>query len=263
MTTNHARSWAATTATTIAFAALTSALFGGCGLVRTLAGADIDLEQLAKAREAAVLQQRWMASARLAQRLAKHDDIEDADIVCYLSEDAVNRAAAQLVSTRGWIDPDTRYVIRGVTVRLYNGSAMATLSLEAHNTRYDVRVNLAMDCLLSLGFEKVELVAELTPFQVSPDVSTGALLSSASDIIRDMIEIKLSNLGKEFPPIRFPVDFAKSMPVEGGAFAVRDKLNMDVRTPNRVLLYTLSVKEILIFERKAMISFNIPKVQVK
>ena len=235
----------------------------GCSAIRTLAGADVDLHQLAKAREAAVLEKRWQASAQLAQRLSKGGGVGNADVLCYLSENAVNKAAAQLVLTTGWIDPVTSYVIKDVSVRLYNGSALAALSLDALNSTYDVRVDLMMDCLLTFGFERGELFAELTPFQIAPGVSTGALLSSASDIIRDIVEIRLSNLKKEFPPVRFPVDFAKAVPIHGGFFMIRDRMNMNIQTPQRVLQYTLSLKDILIFEKKALLSFTIPTVRVK
>jgi hypothetical protein len=239
------------------------ASLSGCVVVRKLAGADVDLEQLAKAREAAMLEKRWLASAQLAQRLAKGDPVERGDVVCYLSEAAVNKAAAQLIATEGWIDAVTRYTIKDVAVALHNGSALATLSLDALHTGYGVHVDLRMDCLLSLGFEKGELFAELTPFQVMPNVTTGALLSSVSDIIRDIVEIRLSNLKKEFPPVRFPVDFATAVLLQGDTFRIRDKLNMNLQTPHRVVQYTLSLTEILIFEKQALLSFSIPKVEVK
>jgi hypothetical protein len=242
---------------------LLSASLDGCVVVRTLTGADVDLEQLAKAREAAMLEKRWLASAQLAQRLASRTPVDRGDILCVLSEEAVNKAARQLEGTAGWIDPSTSYTIKGVSVTLYNGCALASLSLDALHTGYNVRVDLRMDCLLSLGFEKGELYADLTPFQVSPAVTTGSMLSSVSDIIRDLLEIKLSNLKKEFPPFRFPVDFAKVIALPGGTFPVRDKLTMNIQTPPRELQYTLTLTEILIFERKALLSFSIPKVQVK
>ena len=235
----------------------------GCFIVRPIAGANIDHHQLQKAREARVLEVRHDGAEQLSRRLDNGDAIENADLSFYFSESLLNKAAAQLDSVTGWIDSLTSYSIRSIRVKLYNGSAIATVSMAAYNHDYDVDVDLLMDCLLLFSIDNGKFYARLEPFNVVPTVKASGMISSVEGIIEDIVTMRLSTLGDNLPPIQFPVDFNNQFPVQANYVEVRTGMNMNITTPAQVLQYNLSLKEVLIFKEKLFLALNVKKAGVK
>ena len=234
----------------------------GCFILRPFAGANIDIEQLQKAREAKVLEIRRDGAKRLSQRLTKGDSISNADLSFYFSEALLNKAASQLDSTTGWLDSLTSYSIRNIRVKLYHGSAIATISLAAFNHEYDVDVNLLMDCILAFKIDSGKFFATLEPFNVVPNVKASGMIASLEGIIQDIVTMKLSTLSDNLPPIQFPVDFNNQFPVQGNSVQVRTGMNMNITTPPQILKYFLVLKEVLIFKEKLFLAMNVKKVGV-
>lgn len=235
----------------------------GCFIIRPIAGATIDHHRLQKAREARVLEVRHDGAQRLSRRLENGDPIENADLTFYFSESLLNKAAAQLDSVTGWIDSLTSYSIRSIRVKLYNGSAIATVSMAAYNHNYDVDVDLIMDCLLLFSIDNGKFYARLEPFNVVPTVKATGMISSVEGIIEDIVTMRLSTLSDNLPPIQFPVDFNNQFPVQANYVEVRTGMNMNITTPAQVLQYNLSLKEVLIFKEKLFVALNVKKAGVK
>lgn len=239
-----------------------SLFFSGCFILRPVAGANIDIEQLQKAREAKVLEVRLAGAERLSQRMAKGDSVGNADLTFYFSEALLNKASSQLDGATGWIDSLTSYNIHSIRVKLYNGSSIATVSLSAFNHEYDVDVNLLMDCVLSFKIDSGKFYATLEPFNVVPNVKAGGMIGQFDGIIQDIVTLKLSTLSDNLPPIQFPVDFNNQFPVQANSVQIRTGMNMNVSTPAHILKYSLALKEVLIFKEKLFLAMNVKKVGV-
>jgi hypothetical protein len=237
-------------------------LASGCAVVRTMAGANIDAERFERAREAATWKVRSDAAAELAARLAK-GPVDDADITVTLGEALVNKAAAQLTGCRGWIDASTDYTITSVAVALRSGSAIASLSLTAHNDAWAVDVELVMDCVLTFAIEKDMLVSRYEPFNIAPVVRTDGVLGGMEDIIRDLIKVKVSRLGQDLPPMTYPVDLTNTLPVTASHVPVRGPVNLILDSPARNVLLRLRLKEVLIFDRKAVVALTLAGAEVR
>ncbi|MCK9408580.1 MAG: hypothetical protein M0R68_05540 [Bacteroidetes bacterium] len=238
-------------------------IFQGCFILRPFTGADFDLAQLQRAREARVMQIRLSGAHSLADRMANGDSVGNADMSFYFSEVLLNKAASQLDSTTGWLDSLTSFNIRSIRIKLYNGSAIATISMAAYHHGYDVNVNLLMDCILTFGIDSGKFYATLEPFNVVPNVKASGMIASMEGIIGDILTMKLSTLSDNLPPIQFPVDFNNQFPVQASAVQVRTGLNMDISTPAQMLNYSLALKEVLIFKEKLFVAMNLKNVGVK
>lgn len=238
-------------------------LLSGCFLVRPFAGADVDQEQLRAAREAKVAEVRLQGAERLARRLAQPDPVGNADLTFYFSEALLNKTAAQLDGSTGWLDSLTSYNIRSVRVKLYNGSAIATISMAAFQHEYDVDVDLLMDCLLTFAVDSGRFYARLEPFNIVPAVKASGVIASMEGIIQDILSIKLSTLNDYLPPIQFPVDFQNRFPVPANRIEVRSGINMDITTPAQQVLYSLAVKEALIVTGKVVVALNVKHAGVE
>ena len=241
---------------------LCSLNFIGCFILRPIAGANIDIDQLQKAREAKMMEVRYDGAQRLQQRLSGGDDIHNADVTFYFTERLLNKAASQLDSTTGWLDSLTSYSIRNIRVQLYHGSAIATVSMAAYNHEYDVDVHLLLDCILTFKIDSGKFFATLEPFNVVPNIKAAGMISSLDGIIQDIVTMKLSSLNDNLPPIQFPVDFNNQFPVASNTVHVRTGMNMDISTPPQTLKYSLALKEVLIFREKLFIAMNVRKVGV-
>lgn len=242
--------------------ALTQAL-SGCAIVKKLAGADIDEAQFAKAREAKAAETRANAAMALEKRLSTGDPIENADILIYLSETSINLIAKQYENTSGWLDKSTSYMIKKVDVKIKNGAAVATLGLIAKNSSWSVDVDLNMDCLLTLETIGGELAIKLEPFNISPEVKAGGLLSSADEIIKNLIKINLAKIGEQMPKIKFPLNYTNSFSMPESKFKINNKVNMEIYNPQRLVNYELKIKEVLFFTGKAFVAINIVNPEVK
>ncbi len=239
-----------------------SMLCAGCFAVRPIAGVDVDLERLAKAREATVMSVRHEAVRELAVRLGDLRRIDAADMSLSITEAALNKAAVQLDSASGWLDSLTTYRIRHTAMAVHNGSAIATITLAAHSMEHDIDVDMVMDCLVTLRIENGVLKAHLEPFNIAPEVTARGFKKLASGIIRDLISIRMSTMAESLPAIEMPIDLHNHMTLEGRDVSVRNGLNTDVHIGERRLSYDMVIRDVLCFERSIYISFALTKIGV-
>lgn len=238
-------------------------IFQGCFLVRKIAGADIDSLQFERAREAKMYEIRLAALGNLNKRLTESKDLEDSDFSVYLSRDLLERIVRQYESSSGWLDASTSFTINEANLALKDGSAVVSLLLSAYNSSYNVSVDLKMDCILSITSKGNDLSAQIEPFNITPQVSAAGILSSAEDLIRDLIKINVANLGNQFPELKIPVSFSNTFKFESSRSEVRDKINLVVSQPQRNIQYQLILKDIFIFRDAVFVSMNIGKVDIK
>jgi hypothetical protein len=238
-------------------------LFSGCALVRSMAGGNVDRERYELAREAAAMEIRHRAALQLSDRLLQEPDPTDADLVLQLEEDFVLRMLDQLEGRRGWLDPETPYVIDSIDGDLHHGSALVALHLRVRNEGYGVDVRLLMDCRLALLPDGDALRVEFEPYHVSPDVAAGGLLSAAEDLISDVIRVKLGTLRDQFPPMRLPLGIEDQVQIDGSVTRVQGTPNLVIDTPRRLLTYDLRLRDVLIFDRHVLVSANLASLRVK
>lgn len=236
--------------------------FTGCFILRPATGANFDKEQIAKAREAKLLDIRLQAVQRLRERLLSGKPIDNADFSFFFNQEMLNNAASQIDSTTGWLDSLNSYFIRSIRITLNNGSAIASLNLAVYNYQYDVDVDLVVDCLLDFSVENGKLRARFEPFTIVPSVSAGGILSTVSGVLEDLVELKLSEISRTFPPIELPINFANALPLPEHTASIRTGINMDVRIPSQTIYYSLQLKEVLIFKTVLFVALNLKDVSV-
>ncbi len=241
---------------------LTTLLLPGCFIVRKIAGADVDPVQYLIAREAVITKLKFKATSELTKRLTNGNPIDDADILIYLSEKLINNLAAQYIGTSGWLDESTSFSIDSVNVIIENGVAVASLAGIADNHEYGVGAAIALDCLLNINREKDDLLLTLEPFNITPVVRAGFLLSPAEDIIKDLLLVNLGELSKQFPGIKIPLDFHNKIFVDESKVRVKDKINLSIVNPERIVYYKMNLKEILFFKGKVFISLDLKDVNI-
>lgn len=235
----------------------------GCTVVRTMAGANVDHEQYAKAREAASLETRYRGALRLADRLQKGKDPADADIVLQLQEDFLVRTLQQLRGRQGWLDAETSYRIDSVAAEMHPGSALVTLNLLARNGAYGVDVRLLMDCRLALIPDGDAIVLEIEPYNVTPAATAGGMLSAATELIEDVIRVKLGTMKDQFPPMRLPMGFDDQIAIDGTSSKVKGKPNLVINAPRRIIDYKLRVADVLLFDKVALVGINLESIEVR
>lgn len=238
-------------------------MLAGCFAVRPLTGTDVDLNQLALAREAAVMNVRYDAAKDLSLRLADRRSADAADMTLSLSEAVLNKAAVQLDSTSGWLDPVTKYRILHTSIAVHNGSAIATLSLSAHNDEHNVDVDMVLDCLVTLRIEKTMLKAHLEPFHIAPEVSAHGLKKLASGLIRDLISIRLSAIAGTLPSIDIPIELHNQVTLPGNDVVIRNGMQMGIHTGERTLSYDMTITDVRFYEKNVFIAFALSKIGVK
>jgi hypothetical protein len=246
----------------ILFAALVAAsMLQGCALVRSIAGGNIDREQYDRAREAVMLEARYLAALRLGQRLQQVNDPLDADLSLILSENLIDNTLRQLRGRSGWLDRETPYVIDSIATVLYHGSGVASMRLSVYSKRHNVSVSLLMDCLLAFIPGEQDLRIEMEPFNVQPAVQAPGLLSIAEDIIADVIRVKLGSMKEEFPPVRLPLSFADVYTIDGTSNELRGKVNVKLDAPRRMLSYQLRIQDVLIFDDMLVLTATLADVR--
>ncbi len=228
-----------------------------------MAGADVDLEQLSKAREAAVMKVRYDAAQDLLLKLGDQHNVDSGDMSLSLTEAALNKAAVQLDSASGWLDSVTTYSIHHTSIAVYNGSAIATIALSAHSSEHNVDVDMLLDCLVTLRIEKAVLKARLEPFNIAPEVTAHGLKKIVSGIIRDVISIRLSSIAAALPAIEFPIELRNHLTIPGNDMHVHHGLNMSIHIPERTLSYDMTIKDVRFLEKNIFISFALSKIGVK
>lgn len=236
-------------------------LLQGCAVVRSIAGGNIDREQYARAREATMLETRYTAALRLADRLQRNSRIDDADATLMLSEQLVNEAVGQLRGRRGWLDRTTPYTIDSIRAVLYHGSAIASLHLTARSEAHNVDVRLIMDCLLAFTPQDKALRIDIEPFNVVPAVQASGLLTAAEEIIEDVIRVKLGSLKEQFPPMLMPLSFEDTMPVDGVRSEVRSKVNLVLDSPRRLIAYNVRIMDVLLFDGMVVVTVQLDNVK--
>lgn len=235
----------------------------GCTVVRSIAGANVDHERYAKAREAASLETRYRGALRLAERLQRGADPADADIVLQLQEDFLVRTLQQLRGRTGWLDRETSYRIDSVDAAMFPGSALVTLDLRARSEGYGVDVRLLMDCQLAIIPDGDALLLEFEPYNVTPAATAGGMLAAAEELIEDVIRIKLGTLKEQFPPLRLPMAFDDMIAIDGTSSRVKGKPNLVISSPRRLVDYKLRVTDVLLFDRIALVGITLESIAVR
>lgn len=238
-------------------------LTNGCFLAKKMAGADIDGESFAKAREAKIYSSRLAELEKLKAKSPRFAELQKSDFTLYLNESLLNKIAKQYVGQSGWLDESTSYSITGVNLSVKNGGAFANLSLLAKNTKFNVDVDLIMDCLLLIVEENGELRIKIEPFNISPNVSTGILLSGTSEIIGNLIKLNLAKMGETMPKIAIPMSVDNNFSITGSTTNINDKIKMAINNPNRYLNYKLKILDVLFFEGRAMVAINFESAEAK
>lgn len=237
-----------------------SVFSSGCFILRPVAGANYDKEQVAKAREAKMYEVRLEAARRLQQRLASNQPIENSDFTFSFNQEMFNTVASQLDQTTGWIDSLNSFFIRSIRIALNNGSAIATLDLSVFNHQHNVNVDMLADCLLDFSVENGKLYARFEPFSLSPSVSASGAAGILNDIIADLIALKISEMSRQLPTIEMPIDFENQFPIPQNSFSLRSGINTDIVVSGKTIAYALQLKEILILKNAVMVGMNLTKV---
>jgi hypothetical protein len=235
----------------------------GCFLAKKIAGADIDNEQFDKAREAKVMAMRAQNLEILSRKLEKESSALNFDLVFSFSQDLLNRVVKQYDSTSGWFDNDTKYFIKNMNLKLVNGSAIVSIGMLAKSSKYNVDVDLITDCMLSFEISNNELALHLEPFNISPNVKAGGMLSSADELIKNLIKINLANLEKSLPQMKFPLVFNNKIPIRKNNIELKDKVNMAINIPESTISYKVKLKDVLCLSGSVLITMNIENVEVK
>jgi hypothetical protein len=240
---------------------LAGMLLQGCALVKSIAGANIDRERYAFAREAAMLETRHIAALRLNERLQRGFSIDDADAALILSEQLVADAMQQLRGRRGWLDRNMPYTIDSIAAVLHHGSASASMKLSVRSEAQNVNVLLIMDCVLAFVPRGNDLLIEMDPFNVQPAVQAPGLLSVAEELIEDVIRVKLGSMKEEFPPVLMPLSFDDVFTIDGAKSEVRSKVNLVLDSPRRMLAYKLRIADLLVFDEMVVLTLNLGEVK--
>lgn len=209
-----------------------------------------------------MLQLKAQSASKLAERLNNSEPIDNADIILYLDEKFISTIARQYEATSGWLDESTNYIVKKAQIKLYNGSANATLSLMANNITHNITVDLNLDCIFSIQDANGSLFARLEPYNIYPTVTASGLLASSEEIIENLVKINLAELGKNFKDIIIPLDFNNTLTLPGKAFKVKDKINLIATNSERTINYSLKIKEILIFDGKILIAINLNNIEL-
>ncbi len=234
----------------------------GCTIIKKLSGSDIDAEQFAKAREAKISEIRLKNLERLTARLQSGNDIYNSDFNFALSRDLITKIVRQYENSSSWLDEDTPYRIKTVSVELNNGSAIASLAIQAYNKFYKVNVNLVMDCLISVEPSGSDLEIKIEPFNISPNVKAGWTPEIFEEIIGDIIKLNLADIGNKLPPLKIPLDIENNFEIKGDDIVVKDKINLLINNPSRTINFKLRLQDVLIFSEAVFLSLNIDKVGV-
>ena len=237
-------------------------LLSNCSAVKWAAGANIDAEEFEKARVAKMYEERFKAAKKLSERMEKNDPIDNADLTFYLSPNLLKMLLKQYENSTGWLDQATNYTIKSLDLNLHYGSAIVTASLDAKNSKYGVVVKLNLDLIMTVEIDSNKLYIRLEPFNISPAVSAGGILSATEEIIQNLIKINLADIGKQLPISQIPVDFNNKFQMQDTKMTIKDKINMNIYSPARSIEYKLKLKEILIFESAVFVALNEDKVTV-
>lgn len=235
----------------------------GCFIIKKMAGADIDNEQFDKAREAKMLEIKALNLESLSKKLDKGSNALSFDLVFNFSEELLNKVLHQYDSTSGWFDPETKYFIKSMNLKVENGSALVSMGMIANSLKYNVDVDLVTDCLLTFEIINNELVLRLEPFNISPNVTAKGVLSSADEIIKNLIKINLADLEKNLPQMKFPVSFTNQVKIDKNVIDITEKVNLSITVPDSRINYRLKIKDIICLSKQVLLTMNVENVEVK
>jgi hypothetical protein len=238
-------------------------ILSSCSVIKKFAGADIDEEQFAKAREAKILEMRYEYALKLNQKLSNNSAALNTDINISLSSDLVQKIVRQYEGSNGWLDEKTSYTINKITTVLLFGSASATMELLAHNDTYNVNVHLLMDCLIVFDVYNQDLVVKVEPYNISPDVKAGGIIGALEGIISNLVKINVGDISKNFPPLKYPVNFINQFTIQKSFVQIKDKLNMNIYNPQKTISYKMKLNDVLINEGTVYVALSIENVEIK
>ncbi len=237
-------------------------LLSSCTIVKKITGTDIDPVRFEKAREAKMLEIRSEFAGKMAKKIIDRT-FDKSDITISISQSFINQIVKEYIGSTGQLDQNTSFVINNITPTLNYGSAIISIELEAFNSSHNVTVFLAMDCILAFATDKNEINIRFEPFNIAPVAVTKGLLSSASEIIENLIKINLADLSKKFPPITLPINFKNNFEIKETNTKISDKINLAIKVPERKINYTVSINDIFIFTDNILIALNIDEISVK
>lgn len=235
-----------------------------CSIVRKFAGADIDPEEFALARKARMLEVQSTAFEKQLNYLSKGGVNQQADIVIKINESFLNKLASQYNNASGWLDNENSFTIQSTKIALSFGSATASISLLAHNHKYNVDVNLVSDCIVQLERNDTTIAVnispvlkmKLVPYNIDVDVAAYGVVSYFKEIVKNLVKINLGNLEKSLPPIQIPLEFENKINIPQVDFLNKEKVNLQFTSKSREISLNAQIKEILIFDGFALISAN-------
>jgi len=233
-----------------------------CFIAKKMTGADIDEERFDKARESKIALVKAKSMEELSDKLSK-TNVKDNDVYFTMSQVFLNKILKQYSLTGGWLDKDTKYFINNMNLTIENGFAIASVDLTVNSLDYGVDVDLIADCILSFETVKQELVLHLEPFNITPKVKASGVLSSADEIIKNLIKINLGDLEKKLPEIKIPLVFNESVKFEKNSITVKDKINLEITIPESEINYKISIKDVYCFSGLVCITMYLDFVKVK
>lgn len=233
-----------------------------CSIVKKMAGADIDSLQFAKAREAKILEIRLNSIKKLKKRLENNSPIQNADMSFFISENVINNLAQCYIGSKGWLDATTSYTVDSVSLHILNGASILSIKMKANSSKFNVDVNMALDCLLDLEMVNNELITKIEPFNISPIVDARGILGASDEIISNLIKINLADIGNKFPPFKIPVDFANEFKINRTKTNIKDRINLSVISPDILLKYNIKIHEILMFDNRIYVAVNINNIDI-
>lgn len=246
-------------------------VLSSCSLVKKFAGADIDPEQFALARKAQMLKIQSNSIESQFNHLANKNPNLQSDITFKINESFLNKLAVQYKNRTGWLDNETSFVIEDVRITLNFGSAIATISLFAHNKKYNTDVNLVSDCIVH--FEKSDSVIstnetpmlkmKLTPYNINVAVESKGIIGYFKEILQNRIKISLANLENSLPAIQIPLSFENKIEIPPINLVNNEKVNFKLTSSKHQIITTTRIDDFLVFDGFVMICANIIKYDIK
>lgn len=238
-------------------------LVSGCSIIENIAGVGFDSEQFEKAREMKVLELQYQNAKKLEKILQSNFTLFESDLTLILDENMLNKLLDQYETATGMLDESTDYLIKDVKAKVNNGSAIATLELSAHNNKHNVDVNLNMDCLILIVQDKQDLLLQIEPFNIAPTTITRGFYSAVKETINKIIKLNLSNLNKNLPPLKIPLNVQNNLIISGSKNEIKSKLNLTINNPERKIKYNFKIVDIIFFQGRIVIGMNLDKIEVE
>jgi hypothetical protein len=141
-----------------------------------------------------------------------------------------------------------------VDLKLFNGCAIATMIINARLDTYNVEFDVSLDCLVAMKQEENEIRAVMEPFNIAPTVYSNRMIFSNDELISNLVKLNMAQLGKMFPPLKIPIKFDNQINISPHTFKSTEKVNIQLDSPGYMIGLDLGLKEILIFEKRVLVS---------